>query len=255
MRDRASRPAMEVAMATTNYERARFSRAALDTRTIPVAVPIVTAISLVVAGILFVAYPALRPFSSETGLEGAQAFASTNWIIAHSLAMAGFILLGLGLLGICEVLRGTPGQRFASWGMVLSWIGIGLTLPYYGAEVFGLHAVGQAVVDRDDPDLMSIVNNIRWEVGIFWILAGLAALGAGVILFAIAIWRSGRLARWSGIVLAIAFALYIPQFAAGQPLRVAHGVLILIGALILAWAMLARRDETAADGRVQRREG
>ena len=55
-----------------------------------------TAISLVVAGILFVAYPALRPFSSETGLEGAQAFASTNWIIAHSLAMAGFILLGLG---------------------------------------------------------------------------------------------------------------------------------------------------------------
>jgi hypothetical protein len=139
--------------------------------------------------------------------------------------------------------------------MVLSWIGIGLTLPYYGAEVFGLHAVGQAVVDRNDPDLMSIVNNIRWEVGIFWILAGLAALGAGVILFAIAIWRSGRLARWSGIVLAIAFALYIPQFAAGQPLRVAHGVLILIGALILAWAMLARRDETAADGRVQRREG
>jgi hypothetical protein len=255
MRDRASRPAMEVAMATTNYERARFSRAALDTRTIPVAVPIVTAISLVVAGILFVAYPALRPFSSETGLEGAQAFASTDWIIAHSLAMAGFILLGLGLLGICEVLRGTPGQRFASWGMVLSWIGIGLTLPYYGAEVFGLHAVGQAVVDRNDPDLMSIVNNIRWEVGIFWILAGLAALGAGVILFAIAIWRSGRLARWSGIVLAIAFALYIPQFAAGQPLRVAHGVLILIGALILAWAMLARRDETAADGRVQRREG
>ena len=230
-------------MATTNYEHARLSRAALDTRTIPMAVPILTAISLVVAGILFVAYPALRPFSSETGLEGAQAFASTNWIIAHSLAMAGFILLGLGLLGLYESLRGAPGQRFAGWGMVLSWIGIGLTLPYYGAEVFGLHAVGQAVVDRNNPDLMSIVNNIRWEVGIFWILAGLAALGVGVVLFAIAIWRSGRLARWSGIVLAVAFALYIPQFAAGQPLRVAHGVLILIGALILAWAIWPRRGE------------
>ena len=133
----------------------------------------------------------------------------------------------------------------ASWGMVFSWAGIGLTLPYYGAEVFGLHAVGQAVVDLDNPDLMSIVNNIRWEVGIFWILTGLAALGVGVILFAIAIWRSGRLAKWSGIVLAVAFALYIPQFAAGQPIRVAHGALILLGGLILAWAMWPRGGEEA----------
>jgi hypothetical protein len=202
-----------------------------------------TALAVVASGILFVAYPALRPFSSEKGLDGAQAFASTNWIIAHSLAMAGFILLGLALLGVCEHLRGSKGERLASWGMVLSWAGIGLTLPYYGAEVFGLHAVGQAVVDRNNPDLMSIVNNIRWEVGIFWILTGLALLGVGVILFAIAIWRSGRLANWAGVVLGIAFALYIPQFVASQPFRVAHGVLILIGALLLGWAIWPRGDE------------
>ncbi len=205
-----------------------------------------TALSFVVSGVLFVAYPALRPFSSETGLEGARAFASTNWIIAHSLAMAAFILLGLALLGVCEHLRGTKGERLASWGMVLSWAGIGLTLPYYGAEVFGLHAVGQAVVDRNNPDLMSIVDNIRWEVGIFWILAGLAVLGIGVSLFAIANWRSGRLARWSGIVLAIAVALYIPQFAAGQPIRIAHGVLILIGGVLLARALWPRSEEARA---------
>ncbi len=213
---------------------------------------VLTAVAFVVSGILFVAYPALRPFSSETGLEGAQAFASTSWIIAHSLAMAGFILLGLGLLGVCELLRGTPGERLGGWGIVLSWIGIGLTLPYYGAEVFGLHAVGQAVVDRNNPDLMSIVNNIRWEVGIFWILAGLAVLGVGVILFAVGIWRSGRMRRWAGIVLAIAFALYIPQFAAGQSLRVAHGVLILAGSLVLAWAVLSATSETGETGREAR---
>ena len=232
-------------MATTDYRHAALSRTAPRARTMPMAVPILTALSFVVAGVLFVLYPALRPFSSEAGLEGAQAFASTNWIIAHSLAMAGFILLGLALLGVGEQLRGTRGERAASWGMVLSWVGIGLTLPYYGAEVFGLHAAGQAVVERNNPDLMSIVSNIRWEAGIFWILAGLAALGVGVILFAIAIWRTGRLTRWSGIVLAVAFALYIPQFAAGQPLRVAHGVLILIGALVLAWAIWPRRGEEA----------
>jgi hypothetical protein len=25
----------------------------------------------------------------------------------------------------------------------LSWIGIGLTLPYYGGEAYGLHTIGQ----------------------------------------------------------------------------------------------------------------
>jgi hypothetical protein len=88
---------------------------------------------LVASGVLFVAYPAARPFSSETGLQGGSAFASSTWIVAHSLAMAGFILLGLGLLGVCEILRQTGASRFATWGLVLSWIGIGLTLPYYGA--------------------------------------------------------------------------------------------------------------------------
>jgi hypothetical protein len=230
-------------MQTTYQTIAHREAASAATAATTASARVLTALAFAASGILFVAYPAIRPFSSETGLEGARAFASTNWIIAHSLAMAGFILMGLALLGVCEHLRATKGSRLASWGMVLSWIGIGLTLPYYGAEVFGLHAVGQAVVDRNSPGLMSIVNNIRWEVGIFWILAGLAVLGIGVILFAVAIWRSGRLAKWSGIILAVAFALYIPQFAASQPVRVAHGVLILIGGLLLAWAVWPRAGE------------
>ncbi len=204
-----------------------------------------TTLAALGAGVLFIAYPAIRPFSAETGLEGAQAFASPAWIVAHSLAMAGFILLGLALLGLYEVLRGARVARLSSWGLVLSWIGIGLTLPYYGAEVFGLHAVGQAVVNQNDPALMSIVDDIRWEVGIFWILGGLALLGVGIILMALAIWRSGRLVRWSGVLLALAFALYIPQFVASQPIRVAHGVLILFAAVVLGWAIWPHAGEEA----------
>jgi hypothetical protein len=173
---------------------------------------------------------------------GASAFASSAWIVAHSLAMAGFILLGLGLLGVRETLRGTGTLRLAAWGLALSWIGIALTLPYYGAEVFGLHAVGQAVVNRQDPSLMSIVNDIRWEVGIFWILSGLTLLGIGTILFAIATWRSAELLKWSGIILALAFVLYIPQFVGSQPIRVAHGMLVLLGVGVLAWAIWPRHE-------------
>jgi hypothetical protein len=203
---------------------------------------ILPAAALIASGALFVAYPVIRPFSPETGLDGAEAFASNAWIVAHSLAMAGFILLGLGLLGVCDLLRRTRVTPLSMWGLVLSWMGIGLTLPYYGAEVFGLHAVGQAVVDQQNPALMSIVNNIRWEAGIIWILSGLVLLGIGTILFAIAIWRSALLARWSGIVLGVAFALYIPQFLASQPVRVAHGALVLLGAVLLARALWNERQ-------------
>jgi hypothetical protein len=44
------------------------------------------------------------------------------------------------------------------------------------------------------------------------------------------------------VVLAVAFALYIPQFAAGQPVRVAHGALILLGGLLLAGAIWPREE-------------
>jgi hypothetical protein len=39
------------------------------------------------AGILFVLYSALRPFSDEMSLQGARAFASSQWVVAHVLAI------------------------------------------------------------------------------------------------------------------------------------------------------------------------
>jgi hypothetical protein len=58
------------------------------------------ALSLAVSGILFVLYPAIRPFSDEASLQGARAFASPQWILAHVLAILGFILMTLALLGL-----------------------------------------------------------------------------------------------------------------------------------------------------------
>jgi len=106
------------------------------------------AVSLALSGILFVLYPLLRPFSDEASLQGAQAFASTAWILAHLLGVLGFILIALGLLGLSSALQHTAAQRLASLALVLTWIGVGLILPYYGAEMFGLRAL-PATVFRD----------------------------------------------------------------------------------------------------------
>jgi hypothetical protein len=58
-----------------------------------------SAVALAAAGLLFVLYPAIRPFSDETSLQGAQAFASPAWTLAHTFAVLGFIGLCLACSG------------------------------------------------------------------------------------------------------------------------------------------------------------
>lgn len=202
-------------------------------------IPLVT-IALVLSGIFFVLYPAIRPFSDESSLQGAAAFASSSWVLAHSLAIVAFILLALGLLGLYIRLKGTRVESHAMVALVLIWIGAGLTLPYYGAETFGLHAIGQEALRQNSPELISLANSVRWQEGIVFIGSGLLFLAAGTILFAVAIWKSSSLPRWSGIPLAIGFALYLPQFGTPQEIRVTHGLLIMIACVLMAWSISNR---------------
>ena len=47
---------------------------------------------LAVAGVLFVLYPIIRPFSDEASFQGAAAFASTAWVESGVPFAAGFAL-------------------------------------------------------------------------------------------------------------------------------------------------------------------
>jgi hypothetical protein len=215
------------------------------------------ALAIAVAGILFVLYPVIRPYSDETSLQGAAAFASTAWIVAHVLATIGFVLVVLGLLALYGTLRDTPAEGLAFLAVVATWIGVGLTLPYYGAEAFGLHSLGQEALRQQSAALLSLANDIRYGPGIYLFGAGLLLLGIGAILVAAAVWRSGALPKWSGILFGLAFALYIPQFFASPPLRMAHGLLVTAGCVWLAitiWQAQASRavPGSASSNRVPR---
>ena len=120
------------------------------------------AAALAAAGVLFLAYPVLRPWHDEGTVAGATAsMSSTAWVAAHFFAMLGFILIPLGLLALRGALAATRAEPLALTAAVLAWIGSGLVLPYYGAEDFGLHAI-----------------------------AGSAGPGAGSIILAAALWAS-----------------------------------------------------------------
>jgi hypothetical protein len=82
------------------------------------------------AGIVFALYPIIRPYSDEETLQGADTMASTAWVLAHLLAMAGFILLTLGLLGVHRALQDSGVERVAFRALVVGVVGVGLTLPF-----------------------------------------------------------------------------------------------------------------------------
>jgi hypothetical protein len=200
------------------------------------------AAALAAAGALFVLYPAVRPWHDETTIGGAIAsMNSAAWVASHLFAMIGFILVPLGLLALRAAVAGTRGARTAFAALVTTWVGAGLTLPYYGAEDFGLHAIAGKAAAGQQFDLLGVVEAVRFgpvQATLFG--AGLLALGAGAVLAAVAVWRSGVLARASAIPFAVGFALFIPQFYTPAAVRIAHGVLIGLGSAWLAWELWRR---------------
>ena len=201
------------------------------------------ALSLALSGVFFVLYPSIRPFSDESSLQGAEAFASFSWVLAHSLAMVAFVLFALGLFGLYIRLQETTVEHRAIQGIVLIWIGIGLTLPYYGAETFGLHAIGQEAITEKNPALLSLVNSVRMQEGLVFFIPGLVLLAVGTSLLAIVIWRSNSLPKWSGIPLAVGFVLYLPQFFEPQSIRIPHGLLITAACVLISCSMFRLKEE------------
>jgi hypothetical protein len=215
------------------------------------------AVALAVAGAFFFLYPAIRPFTDESTLQGAQAFASDEWVISHVMGMLGFIGVALGLLGLYVALAGTRAARPAFWALVTGWIGVGLTLPYYGGEVYGLRVIALQALAEHNASLLSLADQVRGAPGEVIFGMGMGMLAVAGITAAVASWRSGGLVRWGALIVAAGLALYIPQFFAGQPLRVGHGALLAVGCLCLAaglWRSRPDAAEPALDGGPARRD-
>ena len=204
------------------------------------------AAALAAPGVLFLAYPALRPWHDEGTVAGATAsMSSTAWVAAHFFAMAGFILMPLGLLALRAALAATRAEPLALTAAVLAWIGSGLVLPYYGAEDFGLHAIAGSAGPR--AGLLVLVHAVRYQPLAVTIFAtGLLLLAIAAIMAAIAVWRSHVLPRASGILFAAGLALFLPQFFGPSTIRIAHGILLAAGSIILAAALWASADRPRA---------
>jgi hypothetical protein len=197
--------------------------------------------ALATAGVLFLLYPALRPWGDKSLSDSESvtaAFASQNWVASHYFAMLGFILATLGLLAVWKVVSHSRGERTAFSAVVLMWIGAGLTLSYYGVEDFALNAVASKAMQGEALDVVALADAIRFQpLAVTTFGLGLLGLGVGAVLAAVAVWRSAVLPRFSGVLFGLGFALFLPQFFAPPAARVAHGVLLCAGSVWLAVAL------------------
>ena len=76
---------------------------------------------------------------------------------------------------------------------------------------------------------------------------GLILAAAAAIMFAVRLHRAGLVSTAAAIVFAVGWATILPQFFGGQPIRLAHGLLMVAGGLWLAADL--RRSPRAAAGR------
>ncbi|WP_371421429.1 hypothetical protein [Tardiphaga sp.] len=162
------------------------------------------------------------------------------------LAIVAFTLLSPGLLGLQGSLLGTRAERPLFVAVVLSMIGTGFTLPFYGGEAYGLHALGQEALRQHSDSPLGLVDVIRSGPGLVMFLAGLLLIAASAIATATALWCSGCYPKASGVPFAVGMSLYIPQFFGAQPLRIAHGLLVAVGCVWMA-ACLWRREQLNAN--------
>lgn len=155
--------------------------------------------TLTAAGLLFLLYPATRPWEDETTTAGAAAaMGSPLWVWSHLFAMVGFILVPIALLEI---------HRTAA---ITFWVGAGLTLPYYGAEDFGLHEIAA------QPNILELAESVRYNpFAVTTFAVGLLTMAAAAIMVA------SKLRTTAAILFAAGFALFLPQFlhAARRPDR------------------------------------
>lgn len=213
-------------------------------------------LALPLAGLLLVVYHIVSANVPDTSVDpagAARAVSATDYLVSGIVgAVLGIVLLIFGFFTLFAYLVDTRGRRLATLAMVLGVTGIALQLSFTGIIVYALPVVGKAYLAGQHGALD--IGNGFFEGPAAGIIFPLAFLiySAGGILFGIAIWRSGTLPKWAGVL----FAIHGPLMAGPFPISVAlvGSAVLLLSTVWIALSILARPSvqmETEAQSRVQ----
>jgi Domain of unknown function (DUF4386) len=171
-------------------------------------------------------------------------------LLGNALALT---ILIFGLMALYAYLANSRVSVLALGAMVLSIFGIALQLIGLGVFAFAIPALSHSFLDGSSESIR--ILDYIFE-GPFRIIVTLALLlyVAGFILWGVAIWRSGALPRWAGVLVAVHAPLLVfgPLSVVGP---VIGALLALVGGGWIAMSILRRsppaRMQAEAEPRVR----
>ena len=200
---------------------------------------------------VLIAYSTLKPQPDQVSdPEGWARFVSnTSYLVGHVLGnVLGTALVIFGTFALGALLATSRAPRLGLWGMVLSIIGYVLFTVPGVISTFATPAIGAAYL-AGNREVMSLeFSAILTVITLLALL--LAVIGNGLL--SVAIWRSGTLPRWAGVIWAAAtlifyvlgFALGMATTGASLPTQPIGGALLAIGG---AWIALAAIRQQATE--------
>lgn len=191
------------------------------------------ALALVVAGVTQLPTGILRagvPSDPAQNLEFALGANSVAFRLGMALTDVSLAFFVLGLIALYAYLSRTRAERLAFVGLVMTVGFLVLFLPLIGFVAYMVPAIG-VLAEQGQTEMIQVMDQTFAEPFILIPFLGNILWTVGCIPLGLAIWRSGRLWRWGGL-------LFILFGVIGIPAIFDVGVLQLVASVLLGLAQL-----------------
>jgi len=156
--------------------------------------------------------------------EWAEIVVSRNYLTAQYLYILAYVVPFTGFWALYMYLAQRRREPIAFWGLMGTLLGTGLPLTTLGVLAYVSPVFGRLYL-QGDTHLPELINEIAMGSSMVMGMPGAFLYVGGCLLFGIAIWKSGTINKWAGVVLAL------------------HGLFIAFGfgmsvVLTLSWVLL-----------------
>ena len=191
----------------------------------------------------------------QNQVEAYARYISTSTYLAQHLlgSILGTILAIFGVIALAAYLANGRAGRLALLAMVLSVAGNCLILTIFGFSTIISPVIGRLYLEGQ-PGAMEVNEAIFSSPAfVFLVVPGLLFFLVGSILLGVAIWRSGTLPRWAGVLFAPTGLLISAGVQIGWAQTLGSALMVAAGAWI-AWTVVrkpASQLGSGAQSRVQ----
>ena len=172
---------------------------------------------------------------------------TTEFLISHLVAsILGAGIGTLGFIALFVVLCKGRAAPLALWALVTGVIGNTLATAVFGVAAFAQPAIGRAYLSGHTAEAVAINNDVYGTALNATALPALLLFTISLVLFGVAVARSGSLPKLAGIGLAVGMVLFAVvfgpvsffDFGAGQPLAAALMAASAVWIASAGWRML-----------------